>query len=164
MPAKLMPGKFCGNGHILSIDSIYLSPQGRQLCQNCLNEGVERKRLRVKVTPELKKCPRCNVEKQARGNFVKSSVTVDGLYYCCNSCRLIHYRLKKYGLSQEEYQQLLLDQNFACAICESPDDLVVDHCHKTGRVRGLLCGHCNKAIGLLMDDPIRCKKASDYLG
>lgn len=63
---------------------------------------------------------------------------------------------RHYGLTLEDYREMLKNQNNACKICQAPPKekrrLCVDHCHKTGKVRGLLCDKCNKAIGLLNDD------------
>ncbi len=60
---------------------------------------------------------------------------------------------RKYGLSLEEYESLLREQRGGCAICgaipaELGRSLAVDHCHETGKVRGLLCDKCNTALGL----------------
>lgn len=68
-----------------------------------------------------------------------------------------------YVLSLEEYEALLTAQAGACAICAGPGPLHVDHCHRTGRVRGLLCPPCNKGIGHLRDDPNTLDKAAAYL-
>ena len=82
-------------------------------------------------------------------------------------------RLKaEYGLSIEAYELMLNEQNGVCAICKKPetqhsnkmgsvDSLRVDHCHKTGKIRGLLCSKCNLGIAqfgdsiLLMEDAIK---------
>lgn len=74
--------------------------------------------------------------------------------------------LKKYNLTQMEYQDLLDSQGGGCAICTASPrvrKMVVDHCHKTGRVRGILCNQCNTAIGLLGDFADRIMEAADYL-
>lgn len=73
-----------------------------------------------------------------------------------------------YGITLAQYQEILARQSGVCAICESEhigrgSRLHVDHCHKTGRVRGLLCGHCNTAIGLLKEDPKLFDAAVRYL-
>lgn len=75
-------------------------------------------------------------------------------------------RLKlRYGLSVEEYRDLLVGQAGRCLICLRADrELVVDHDHKTGRVRGLLCQPCNTALGLLDDDRKRAAQAARFLG
>lgn len=62
------------------------------------------------------------------------------------------YRLRTYGITEEQYQEMLKRQDGKCAICDSPDKkLVIDHDHLTGKVRGLLCNQCNKGIGSLQD-------------
>ena len=74
-------------------------------------------------------------------------------------------RLKQYGLSVEQYEQMLADQGGACAVCGAVPDrtLHVDHCHTSGRVRGLLCSECNTGIGLMCEDPERLRRAAEYL-
>lgn len=65
------------------------------------------------------------------------------------------YRKKiccKYGISVDEYDQLLTHQNFVCALCSGTKRFVVDHNHFNGRVRGLLCYRCNTGIGHAYDD------------
>jgi hypothetical protein len=73
-----------------------------------------------------------------------------------------------YGLSKEAYNTLLESQGGVCAICRGPQvngrkRLDVDHDHRTGRVRGLLCGFCNRAIGMLGDDMSLILKTYRYL-
>lgn len=76
----------------------------------------------------------------------------------------------QYGIGWEERLRLSRKQNGKCAICRSVEEdlaqglaLHVDHCHKTGRVRGLLCGPCNRGIGLLAEDPKSLRAAVRYL-
>ena len=76
--------------------------------------------------------------------------------------------MRAYGLTMADFEALLAQQGGTCAICgggrSGPGSRFhVDHCHATGRVRGLLCGNCNTAIGLLGDDPERAEKAAAYL-
>lgn len=74
---------------------------------------------------------------------------------------------RKYKLTSEEYDRILAAQDGKCAICYRPPDddrvLAVDHCHRTGKVRGLLCGLCNRALGCLGDDTTLLYRAIDYL-
>jgi hypothetical protein len=76
-------------------------------------------------------------------------------------------RRYSYGISREDFQMMVLLQGGLCAICEqSPPagfDLCVDHCHKTKRVRGLLCKQCNSGIGILKDDLRLLRNAVRYL-
>lgn len=73
--------------------------------------------------------------------------------------------LKKYGLTEEHYQALLAAQSGMCAICKNPGQrrLCIDHDHVTGQVRGLLCDHCNRALGSFNDDPALLQTAANYL-
>jgi len=73
----------------------------------------------------------------------------------------------KYGISLDEYNQMLLKQNEVCAICnmncKSGRSLAVDHCHKTGKIRGLLCSNCNNGIGRFNDSIELLKESIKYL-
>lgn len=74
--------------------------------------------------------------------------------------------LKKHGLTPEYYGLLLRAQKGVCAICGEPPKkrrLAIDHCHKTGRIRGLLCGRCNTGIGNLRENPRVLRAAIAYL-
>ena len=81
---------------------------------------------------------------------------------------------RRYGLTMEQYEQMLKAQGGGCAICGGKVNmktrwkkcikrLAVDHCHKTGKVRGLLCWMCNSSIGRMKDDPALLRKAADYV-
>lgn len=83
------------------------------------------------------------------------------------SCRNTQFK-RKYGITLEQYEAMLKDQENACLICgrKNNDDnrrLYVDHCHKTKKVRGLLCYRCNTGIGLFNDDSNLVAKAVYYL-
>lgn len=73
----------------------------------------------------------------------------------------------KYGITADDYDQMWVEQEGRCAICvvafDSEADGHVDHDHATKRVRGLLCGPCNKALGLMRDDPATLRAASEYV-
>ncbi len=71
-----------------------------------------------------------------------------------------------YGITIEEYTTLVAQQDNKCAICgneQANKALFVDHDHKSGKIRGLLCSNCNFALGLLKDSYILCLKMSEYL-
>lgn len=74
---------------------------------------------------------------------------------------------RKYGLTLEEYEARLAAQGGVCALCGGPcssgQQLAVDHCHTTNRVRGLLCGSCNLGLGKFRDAPVLLRLAADYL-
>lgn len=82
------------------------------------------------------------------------------------------YTLRQYGLTEEEYNKLYVKQDGKCLICGTPFEKVstsriktacVDHDHKTGKVRGLLCWHCNTSLGKFNDDPEIVLRAYKYL-
>jgi DNA-directed RNA polymerase subunit RPC12/RpoP len=69
-----------------------------------------------------------------------------------------------YRMTENDFQRMNQEQNGGCAICgEKPDRLHVDHDHNAGRVRGLLCGSCNRMIGIAKEDPARLAAAIKYL-
>ena len=75
---------------------------------------------------------------------------------------------KQYGITLEEYNNMLEAQDYKCAICNNEDEvkgrkLAIDHCHTTGSVRGLLCGKCNRALGLFYDNRELLHNAIQYL-
>lgn len=78
------------------------------------------------------------------------------------SSRARHLR-RKYGLSPEQVEGLKEMQANKCAICKTPTSLVVDHDHKTGKVRGLLCHLCNSSLGGFRDSPELLQSAVEYL-
>ena len=73
-------------------------------------------------------------------------------------------RAGRYGLTLAEYRALQARQGNVCAICRKPARvLCIDHCHVTGRVRGLLCPKCNSVLGFCDDDPRLLCAALAYL-
>ena len=96
--------------------------------------------------------------------------------YCCDECKdygiTEAYYKRVYGITIEDYLDLAEKQNFVCAICGKENfamgrnhsgALVVDHDHETGKVRGLLCHNCNRALGLFHDNVETLKKAQEYI-
>lgn len=133
---------------------------------------------------QLKFCGCCQTWK-ATDLFAKNSAKKDGLQERCKSCRSKHhqkvkhlrkkptasqkrrYLITSYGISIEQYEKLLFRQKNRCAICYSENwgkpSPSIDHCHTTGRIRGLLCNNCNRALGLLKDNERTLKNAAKYL-
>lgn len=92
---------------------------------------------------------------------------------CKSWAKLLHFE-REYGLTRGEFLDMLAEQGKKCALCGAPfirfigtskrrAGFVPDHCHKTGKVRALLCHNCNVRIGLFGDDPERLEKAAAYL-
>ena len=83
-----------------------------------------------------------------------------------------HNLKHRYGITEEQYDQMLVQQKHSCKICgHKPDKcqtqpdkpLYVDHCHQTKIIRGLLCHKCNVALGHMNDDPEQLERAASYL-
>jgi len=75
-------------------------------------------------------------------------------------------RIRSYGITVEDYNRMLEEQNGGCYICGQQDSnraLSIDHDHNTGKVRGLLCSNHNRALGLMGDDPEIVLAAHKYL-
>ncbi len=79
---------------------------------------------------------------------------------------------RRFGITYAEYQKLLEKQGGACAICKKPETikskkritrLAVDHCHTTGKIRGILCFKCNTSIGLVENNPELLNNIKNYL-
>lgn len=137
----------------------------------------------------MKTCSKCEESKELY-RFGKDRREKDGLSRYCRGCIKV-YREKfeagnptsrknrqlktHFGITLEEYTRMLEKQNFVCKICQKPEtrciggvhntlrSLCVDHCHKTGKIRGLLCAYCNKAIGLFNDDITLIAESIKYL-
>jgi hypothetical protein len=75
----------------------------------------------------------------------------------------------KYGITEQDFNEMLEEQKFSCALCEKPftsmknNDLHIDHCHETNKVRGLLCMKCNVGLGMLGDNEEGLLRALSYV-
>lgn len=100
----------------------------------------------------------------------KRSIEESKQYYITNALRI---RLRKYGITEEQYRDQLAEQNGVCAICGLPESirgkggrtkpLAIDHRHTDGQVRGLLCQRCNTGLGFFGDDLDIMASAISYL-
>jgi hypothetical protein len=88
---------------------------------------------------------------------------------CSYLCQRIDQRARIYGITGRDCLQLLKRQGGLCAICgcslldEGGWRINIDHDHRTGRVRGILCRRCNLGLGLFNDDPSRLARAAEYV-
>jgi len=144
-----------------------------------------------------KTCNECEIEKPLE-EFFKDRASKDGHYTICKACKKaltlkwrhenkdkynqsmrkyraehkLYFRDKNlkrsYGITEDQYQQMLLKQDYQCWICHKIPDkrlkrpLAVDHCHKTKKVRALLCYGCNRALHTLEKDGL-LQRAFAYL-
>jgi|TARA_R100001530_G_C4318011_1_gene154898 hypothetical protein len=145
-----------------------------EYCYECLNSANN-------MTPHKKGyrvCGTCKVEK-TYSEFHVGKAQAHGIRYNCKECSAKKHdpvkartqRIKRiYGITLDGYNRMLKLQNNRCAICNGTATgnrrqkyLSVDHCHTTGKIRGLLCNGCNTAIGSMKDDIELLEKAIDYL-
>lgn len=115
----------------------------------------------------MKRCSCCG-ETKDYSSFFNHKGTRDRLQTQCKSCQANNQRKRLYGITNQEFQALVEDQDFECAICCEELDIAggnhaVDHNHTTGKVRGILCRSCNHGIGKLKDSPAILLKATEYL-
>ena len=133
----------------------------------------------------MKQCSTCKQSK-ALDEFPKSPLHRGGRKGVCKVCtnnkrkqrtrsdatpeaRRKYSLSTNYGLSVQQYDRMVLEQNNCCAICGTPgtetrhNKLYVDHCHRTGKVRRLLCNMCNSGLGYFKDSPELLENAKKYL-
>lgn len=154
--------------------------QGR--CRECAKKGWKEYSIHgtyrpirpIRTLPEGHKwCGGCN-KSYPSDEFYRNGKERDGRNHRCRTCERAysesHRRWHKikylYGLTKDEYLLISRAQGDVCAICGRTDTgraLVVDHDHETGKVRGLLCLKCNRAIGLIGDDADMLNRASQYV-
>lgn len=133
-------------------------------------------------------CKTCCEEK----NISEFYKTPSGHRHTCKKCltqRTVHYQREnpeiqrwkqikhRYGMTKEQYLTMLVEQGYKCPVCGTglhieaikrtgkrpPNQAVIDHCHSSGHVRGILCHNCNVAIGHFKDDVEIIKNAIQYL-
>lgn len=142
------------------------------------------------MTPyTMKNCRKCLIDKPIE-YFSKAKRNNDCLHSYCKECMLeyskqwveskggieysreVHYQ-STYGISYQHVLDLIKNQDGKCALCEAKVSLHrgggfkhkahVDHCHTTNKIRGILCGNCNTALGKLGDDVKSIQKVLEYL-
>ena len=128
------------------------------------------------MSEKLKRCVRCAEDKPLTG-FHRRTAAMDGLQTWCKVCQAAYDRgnrvagtrkmgtasqrrkwnLKsRYGITTEKKEEMIQKQGGVCAICgKPPERSVVDHCHETGKVRGILCHGCNIKLPAVEDAEFR---------
>jgi len=112
---------------------------------------------------ECKACSNCWHRERRKENS-ESIKAYDAMRRQRDALKIKDQRLqRKYGITLDQYNDMIKQQNGVCAICNKPGKLVVDHNHGTGRVRGLLHTSCNRAIGYLQDKHEIILSAASYV-
>ena len=116
------------------------------------------------------RCTACGSWLQANA-FSKHTRSSSGINSICNDCQKWRMKLRNYGITKQQYESILHQQGGVCAVCKclpSSDrcthgHLVVDHCHGSGLVRGLLCSRCNASLGESMDNVATLEAMISYI-
>ena len=137
------------------------------------------------MAEDTRQCSICEIVKPLR-EFAKRKNRKSGLYCYCKKCASMarakwkqddpkrcaasHRKSllkRRYGITLEQYDQMLNEQNGVCAICGGVNKggwrLAVDHDHNTGEIRGLLCQNCNRRVGDLENNPVLFRSIINYL-
>jgi hypothetical protein len=137
-------------------------------CKSCANSLKKGGLGTVYKEDGQKRCTQCK-QYFPLSNYYKNDNSYASTCKCCSVSKSkafgIEYRFIQYGITSIIYHEMLKGQEGKCKICNmTPDDtLHIDHCHTTGKVRGLLCKSCNTALGLFKDNKDSLKSALIYL-
>lgn len=131
----------------------------RPECKSC-NLARRKARYQENPRPYIDRVLKWQRENPERVRATAERFTASGKRKISN--RRSHLK-RKYGLTLEAFDELQASQGGGCAICGRPDADNVDHDHRTGRVRGILCFNCNIAIGQVEDDEDRLAAAMAYV-
>ncbi|WAL94491.1 endonuclease VII domain-containing protein [Streptomyces sp. Je 1-369] len=143
-------------------------------CKECAAEYYKERqeakgravRVKVSVPHGHKRCPQCT-EVKPHAEWEPNPTSSDGYSSYCKICRAERnqrsYFKRKYGITMAERDELVLSQAGVCCICLAAPAVHVDHCHDTGRVRGVLCFSCNAALGQFKDRPDSIRRAAAYV-
>ncbi|MBH5129508.1 MULTISPECIES: endonuclease VII domain-containing protein [unclassified Streptomyces] len=166
----------CANGHKWTGENLYIDPKGRRICRICQVASYLRRRGKDPDAHEWRRRRSWEESPECANGHVYEEV---GWYFngearVCRRCFAEKERQRwlrvNYGLALEDFEALLVGQDFACAICSATFDPgvrdltpCVDHSHSDGSIRGLLCHACNLGLGHFKDSPERLHAALEYL-
>ena len=155
-----------------------LSPEEIRL-RNCIATAKWRSKNREKASLASKRWREANPEKQAaarkrweennlekrRGYSQKRQEmrNEESRQWRLKNPGHIYTKYEKRGISRSDIEAKVLSQEGKCAICKEIKNLCVDHCHVTGKFRGMLCSPCNSALGFLKDSFFNLIRAADYI-
>ncbi len=146
-------------------------------CKTCTRRHYAAKGNLPKSQIASKVCNRCGQNKST-SEFYSNSRSKDGFRPRCKECHnddnARFGRASRYGLTTSEFETMLKQQEHCCAICRKrlehfkdsgrrENAMNIDHCHLTGKVRGILCSGCNRGLGAFRDSPDSLRAAADYL-
>jgi len=156
-------------GHIPTIESMRLAKKNLKYCSCCCEiKGIsEYHKSKNQYLGIASICKICANEK-GRGRLEKDKEKRKQKYLRNREKQRDSKLKRKYGISLHEYNEMLNNQNYKCAICgikrsDVKKDFAVDHNHSTGQIRDLLCSKCNPAIGFVRENPEIARRLADYI-
>lgn len=180
----MKPNTFCSNGHLLTEETtyVYLTPSKKTFTRRCRVCMKAYNKTFREATPELQaaygrkngRAYRERHKEELRLKRAANSAERKRRYAANPEKNRREHLLRKYGITEDVVTELFDAQGGRCAICHiaiaarvqeahQNDTAHIDHCHDTNKVRGLLCRLCNLGIGNLKDDPVRLRRAADYI-
>lgn len=128
----------------------------------------------------MKECRRCKESKELTDFYKSTSRTKGGYRHECKSCwnrdslkyyndnreeiiekRKDYHYLKNYNITRADFHKMQ-EEAGGCEVC-GDTNTVLDHCHDSSEIRGVLCNRCNQALGLMRDDPVLIRGLADYM-
>lgn len=138
-------------------------------CTNCnLTKSLDDFSFRDKKNNKLRsRCRNCESKsyysfREQYPDRLKASWNIASKRYY-DSLPMERRKVRGYGITIDDYNNMIDSQNGVCLICNKPNKLVIDHNHTTGKVRGLLCHYCNLGIGYFKDNTDNLNRAIEYL-
>lgn len=118
------------------------------------------------LIPDQKRCCKCRIVKP-KSDFWRNVQSADGIHTRCKPCLREDQNKHKFGLAEGAVESMLQLQNHRCPIClkklTDGRGRAIDHCHESGKVRGLLCPKCNAGLGFFDDSPELLRAAASYM-
>lgn len=154
----------------------------KEIIKTCIHHGeltkeevkIYKRKGRKNLQIKCKKCAH-NYSKISNNRFRERVRKTDNEHYTRTRLRHLETRRARlFGVTELQFNEMLNNQKHVCAICKNPETvlwkkrneikpLCIDHCHNTGKIRGLLCSRCNSAIGLIKDSTEILQSAIEYL-
>lgn len=127
-------------------------------CYACRLEKPLTEFYRCNVRYYQRECKGCNKERKGRWHKTDAGKASSAAT-----------KLKaRFGITPSQYDAMLSEQGGKCLVCDTTESylghrLAVDHCHTTGKIRGLLCKGCNLGLGHFLDNPVSMERAAEYI-
>ena len=167
--------KIISNCPICNVEKIYKTKQGLKKyknspCKSCSNSIKNGGNGNVRGFGGEKECIKCNqIKSLTEFHYYKNHKRYHSLCFDCKKISFKHYqksigRFKRYGITKEIYDQMVLKQDNKCYICEDYKEILyIDHNHITGEIRKLLCRDCNSALGLIKESKKTINNMKKYI-